>query len=91
MRALLREISRAAKQDLLLSEFARGLMQERTDNKFRDSDIQIKEKMLLNLTDLISLSELLGATPAVREALAHGEGKGKVANAYSNSRIVLVP
>ena len=42
LRALLREIMRAVRQDMNFPEFALGLMQERTETKFRDMDSQLK-------------------------------------------------
>ena len=42
LRPLLREIMRAVRQDMNFPEFALGLMQERTETKFRDMDSQLK-------------------------------------------------
>ena len=43
LRALLREIVRVARQDMNFTEFALGLMEDRSeDNKFRDIDVHLK-------------------------------------------------
>ncbi len=42
LRALLREIMRAVRQDFNFLEFSLGLMAERTEVKFRDMDPQFK-------------------------------------------------
>jgi integrator complex subunit 1 len=79
IRALFREICRVARQDINYTDFCLGLMQERTQRKFRDLDPVLKERMFIGVADLISLTILLCVTPGVREAasaLVRGDHKG---------------
>ncbi|KAK2190119.1 hypothetical protein NP493_86g01019 [Ridgeia piscesae] len=66
VRALMREIVKAAKHDFNFTEFALGLMEERD---FHSLEPPLKDRMFLSLTDLIALTELLSITPSVREAV----------------------
>ncbi|ELT96897.1 hypothetical protein CAPTEDRAFT_224526 [Capitella teleta] len=78
VRSLFREICRVARQDINFTEFCLGLMQERTEKKFKDLDPTLKERMFLGIADLISLTILLCVTPGVREAasaLVRGDHK----------------
>ena len=47
VRALLREIVRAVRHDMNFPEFALGLMQERTEEKFLQMESQFKVKNLM--------------------------------------------
>ncbi|CAH1273049.1 INTS1 [Branchiostoma lanceolatum] len=78
VRALLREIIRALRGDLNFAAFCRSLMQERSESQFMEMEGHLKERLLLQLTDLICLGCLLSVTAAVKEAasaLARGEKK----------------
>ncbi|XP_078691976.1 integrator complex subunit 1-like [Branchiostoma floridae x Branchiostoma belcheri] len=68
VRALLREIIRALRGDLNFAAFCRSLMQERSEPQFTDMEGHLKERLLLQLTDLICLGCLLSVTAAVKEA-----------------------
>ncbi|XP_048256851.1 integrator complex subunit 1-like [Haliotis rufescens] len=78
LRALLREIVRTLRHDMNFTAFCLGLMQERSEAKFTDLEAAFKERFVMSIADLITLSVLMGITPAVREAvasLARGEHK----------------
>ncbi|XP_078609542.1 integrator complex subunit 1-like isoform X2 [Branchiostoma floridae x Branchiostoma japonicum] len=78
VRALLREIIRALRGDLNFAAFCRSLMQERSESQFVEMEGHLKERLLLQLTDLICLGCLLSVTAAVKEAasaLSRGEKK----------------
>lgn len=66
LRALLREIVRVLKHDISLTSFCRGLMQERTDQLFRE--FEYKERMFIGIADLITLCVFLAISTTVREA-----------------------
>ncbi|XP_069125387.1 integrator complex subunit 1-like [Argopecten irradians] len=68
LRALLREISRSLKQDLKISSFCLNLMQERTDTKFVEMDSALRERYILSVADMVTVTILIGITPSVREA-----------------------
>ncbi|XP_019614901.1 PREDICTED: integrator complex subunit 1-like [Branchiostoma belcheri] len=68
VRALLREIIRALRGDLNFAAFCRSLMQERSEPQFTDMEGHLKERLLLQLTDLICLGCLLSVTATVKEA-----------------------
>ncbi|XP_029649485.1 integrator complex subunit 1 isoform X1 [Octopus sinensis] len=78
LRALFREIVRSLRHDLNFVAFCLGLMQKRTETKFLEMDQAFKERYVLAITDLITLTILVGITPSVREAfgnLARGDRK----------------
>lgn len=77
LRALLREIVRALRHDVNLQAFCLTLMQERPkDNLFRD--FEFKERLLVSITDLVTLAMYLGVSPSAREAFnAHSRGDKK--------------
>ncbi|GAB1607705.1 integrator complex subunit 1 [Argonauta hians] len=71
LRALFREIVRSLRHDLNFVAFCLGLMQKRTETKFLEMDQAFKERYVLAITDLITLTILVGITPSVREAFAN--------------------
>lgn len=78
LRALFREIVRSLRHDLNFVAFCLGLMQKRNESKLTEIDQAFKERYVLAITDLITLTILVGITPSVREAaanLARGERK----------------
>ncbi len=77
LRALLREIVRALRHEINLQAFCLTLMQERPkEHLFRD--FEFKERMFINITDLVTLAMYVGLSPSVREALvAHTRGDRK--------------
>ncbi|KAK7506750.1 hypothetical protein BaRGS_00002225 [Batillaria attramentaria] len=75
LRALLREIVRATRQDMNFAVFCLGLMQERQEPRFTEVEPMFKERYVMSVADLISLTMLLGITPAVRDATARSDHK----------------
>lgn len=78
LRALFREIVRTVRHDLNFSAFCCGLLQERKETMYKELDQQIRERLFLSLTDLISLAILLAISPSVRDAaIAYNRGDKK--------------
>ncbi len=69
LRALLREIMRAVRQDMNFPEFALGLMQERSEDKFRDMDPQLKVSVTLVFQPLTDVSEF---SSGISKTFLHG-------------------
>ncbi|XP_064607195.1 integrator complex subunit 1-like [Liolophura sinensis] len=93
LRALLREIVRSLRHDLTFSHFCLGMMQERTEAKFVDMEPPFKERYVNSIVDLITLSILLGVTPAVREAAtaqARGERRDLDALFHHRSQAAII-
>ncbi|ESO87352.1 hypothetical protein LOTGIDRAFT_107278 [Lottia gigantea] len=90
LRALFREIIRSLRHEFNFTLFCLGLMTERNEPKF--SDIEV-ERYVLSITDLITLSILLGVTPSVREAvaaIARGDNKDiEVIKSFKNQVSVI--
>ncbi|XP_023242494.1 integrator complex subunit 1-like [Centruroides sculpturatus] len=78
LRALFREIVRTVRHDLNFSAFCCGLLQERKELMYKELDQQLRERLFLSITDLISLAILLAISPAVRDAaIAYNRGDKK--------------
>lgn len=78
LRALFREIVRSLRHDINFVAFCLGLMQKRNESKYGELDQAFKERFVLAITDLITLTILVAITPSVREAsanLARGDKK----------------
>ncbi|XP_062914735.1 integrator complex subunit 1 isoform X2 [Mobula hypostoma] len=75
-RALLREIIKQTKHEINFPSFCLGLMQERKEQTYLD--MEFKERFVIQVTDLLTLSMMLGITAQVKEAgLAWDKGEKK--------------
>ena len=77
---LLREIVRALRHEINLVVFCHQLMTETTrakkDNVIKE--FEAKERLIVSITDIITLSMFIGISPAVREAVnAYHRGDDK--------------
>ncbi|XP_042197003.1 integrator complex subunit 1 [Callorhinchus milii] len=75
-RALLREIIKQTKHEINFPSFCLGLMQERKEQSYLE--MEFKERFVIQVTDLLTLSMMLGITAQVKEAgLAWDKGEKK--------------
>uniref|UniRef100_A0A8D0G6X8 Integrator complex subunit 1 n=1 Tax=Sphenodon punctatus TaxID=8508 RepID=A0A8D0G6X8_SPHPU len=75
-RALLREIIKQTKHEINFQAFCLGLMQERKESQY--SEMEFKERFVIHITDLLSVSMMLSITAQVKEAgLAWDKGEKK--------------
>ncbi|XP_067859035.1 integrator complex subunit 1 isoform X2 [Heptranchias perlo] len=75
-RALLREIIKQTKHEINFQSFCLGLMQERKEQTYLE--MEFKERFVIQVTDLLTLSMMLGITAQVKEAgLAWDKGEKK--------------
>ncbi|XP_049601742.1 integrator complex subunit 1 isoform X1 [Syngnathus scovelli] len=75
-RALLREIIKQTKHEINFQSFCFGLMQERKEATY--VDMEFKERFVIQVTDLLTVSMMLGITGQVKEAgLAWDKGEKK--------------
>uniref|UniRef100_A0A8D3C7C7 Integrator complex subunit 1 n=1 Tax=Scophthalmus maximus TaxID=52904 RepID=A0A8D3C7C7_SCOMX len=75
-RALLREIIKQTKHEINFQSFCFGLMQERKEATY--VDMEFKERFVIQVTDLLTVSMMLGITAQVKEAgLAWDKGEKK--------------
>ncbi|GCC27602.1 integrator complex subunit 1 [Chiloscyllium punctatum] len=75
-RALLREIIKQTKHEINFPSFCLGLMQERKEQTYLE--MEFKERFVIQVTDLLTLSMMLGITAQVKEAgLAWDKGEKK--------------
>ncbi|KAM8962294.1 integrator complex subunit 1 isoform 2-T2 [Pelodytes ibericus] len=75
-RALLREIIKQTKHEINFQAFCLGLMQERKEAPF--ADMELKERFVTHITDLLAVSMMLGITVQVKEAgVAWDKGEKK--------------
>ncbi|XP_051995791.1 integrator complex subunit 1 [Xyrauchen texanus] len=65
-RALLREIIKQTKHEINFQSFCLGLMQERKEASY--VDMEFKERFVIQVTDLLTVSMMLGITAQVKEA-----------------------
>ncbi|XP_062868566.1 integrator complex subunit 1 [Trichomycterus rosablanca] len=65
-RALLREIIKQTKHEINFQSFCLGLMQERKEASY--TDMEFKERFVIQVTDLLTVSMMLGITVQVKEA-----------------------
>ncbi|XP_064415075.1 integrator complex subunit 1 isoform X2 [Latimeria chalumnae] len=65
-RALLREIIKQTKHEINFQSFCLGLMQERKEPTY--ADMEFKERFVIQVTDLLAVSMMLGITAQVKEA-----------------------
>ncbi|XP_050391471.2 integrator complex subunit 1 [Patella vulgata] len=90
LRALFREIIRSLRHEFSFPAFCLSLMSERTEAKFSEIDM---ERYVMSITDLITLSILLGISPAIREAVsavARGDNKDlEILQTYKNQVAVI--
>ena len=77
LRALLREIVRALRHEINLQAFCAALMHDRSKEQMLSS-FEFKERVFINITDLVTLAMYVGLSPAVREVFnAHSRGEKK--------------
>ncbi|XP_058148461.1 integrator complex subunit 1 isoform X1 [Dasypus novemcinctus] len=85
-RALLREIIKQTKHEINFQAFCLGLMQERREPQHLD--MELKERFVIHVTDLLAVSMMLGITAQVKEAgIAWDKGEKKnleVLRAFQN-------
>ncbi|MGH0125925.1 UNVERIFIED_CONTAM: hypothetical protein FKN15_040150 [Acipenser sinensis] len=85
-RALLREIIKQTKHEINFQSFCLGLMQERKEPTY--VDLEFKERFVSQITDLLTVSMMLGITAQVKEAgIAWDKGEKKnleVLRAFQN-------
>uniref|UniRef100_A0A3Q2GA51 Integrator complex subunit 1 n=1 Tax=Cyprinodon variegatus TaxID=28743 RepID=A0A3Q2GA51_CYPVA len=75
-RALLREIIKQTKHEINFQAFCFGLMQERKEASY--VDMEFKERFVIQVTDLLTVSMMLGITAQVKEAgIAWDKGEKK--------------
>uniref|UniRef100_A0A3Q3RB44 Uncharacterized protein n=1 Tax=Monopterus albus TaxID=43700 RepID=A0A3Q3RB44_MONAL len=75
-RALLREIIKQTKHEINFQSFCFGLMQERKESSY--VDMEFKERFVIQVTDLLTVSMMLGITAQVKEAgIAWDKGEKK--------------
>uniref|UniRef100_A0AAV2KDQ3 Integrator complex subunit 1 n=1 Tax=Knipowitschia caucasica TaxID=637954 RepID=A0AAV2KDQ3_KNICA len=75
-RALLREIIKQTKHEINFQAFCFGLMQERKEATYLD--MEFKERFVIQVTDLLTVSMMLGITAQVKEAgIAWDKGEKK--------------
>lgn len=75
-RALLREIIKQTKHEINFQSFCFGLMQERKEAVY--VDMEFKERFVIQVTDLLTVSMMLGITAQVKEAgIAWDKGEKK--------------
>ncbi|KAK7174477.1 hypothetical protein R3I93_001635 [Phoxinus phoxinus] len=75
-RALLREIIKQTKHEINFQSFCLGLMQERKEATY--VDMEFKERFVIQVTDLLTVSMMLGITAQVKEAgIAWDKGENK--------------
>lgn len=75
-RALLREIIKQTKHEINFQSFCLGLMQERKEATY--VDMEFKERFVIQVTDLLTVSMMLGITAQVKEAgIAWDKGEKK--------------
>uniref|UniRef100_A0A3B3QNR6 Integrator complex subunit 1 n=1 Tax=Paramormyrops kingsleyae TaxID=1676925 RepID=A0A3B3QNR6_9TELE len=75
-RALLREIIKQTKHEINFQSFCLGLMQERKESSY--VDMEFKERFVIQVTDLLTVSMMLGITAQVKEAgIAWDKGEKK--------------
>lgn len=76
LRALFREINRSLRHELNFHSFCLGLMAERKDLQIANLEQPLKDRLMLQVADLITLTTFMAITPAVKEcatALYRGE------------------
>lgn len=72
LRAFLRElIIRNLRHDLDVNCFCRALMSDAPEHKSAFRDFDFKDRMYVNIVDLVCLSVFLAISPAVKEAASH--------------------
>uniref|UniRef100_A0A3B3ZVG2 Uncharacterized protein n=1 Tax=Periophthalmus magnuspinnatus TaxID=409849 RepID=A0A3B3ZVG2_9GOBI len=84
-RALLREIIKQTKHEINFQSFCFGLMQERKEASY--VDMEFKERFVIQVTDLLTVSMMLGITAQVKEAgiaWDKGEKKLEVLRSFQN-------
>uniref|UniRef100_A0A8C4SHK8 Integrator complex subunit 1 n=1 Tax=Erpetoichthys calabaricus TaxID=27687 RepID=A0A8C4SHK8_ERPCA len=75
-RALLREIIKQTKHEINFQSFCLGLMQERKEPSY--IDMEFKERFVIQITDLLTVSMMLGITAQVKESgIAWDKGEKK--------------
>lgn len=75
-RALLREIIKQTKHEINFQAFCLGLMQERKEPQYLD--MELKERFVVHVTDVLAVSMMLGITAQVKEAgIAWDKGEKK--------------
>ncbi|XP_045571005.1 integrator complex subunit 1 isoform X1 [Salmo salar] len=75
-RALLREIIKQTKHEINFQSFCLGLMQERKEATY--VEMEFKERFVIQVTDLLTCSMMLGITAQVKEAgVAWDKGEKK--------------
>ncbi|XP_057202445.1 integrator complex subunit 1 isoform X1 [Triplophysa rosa] len=75
-RALLREIIKQTKHEINFQSFCLGLMQERKEASY--VEMEFKERFVIQVTDLLTVSMMLGITAQVKEAgIAWDKGEKK--------------
>uniref|UniRef100_A0A3Q3GD68 Integrator complex subunit 1 n=1 Tax=Labrus bergylta TaxID=56723 RepID=A0A3Q3GD68_9LABR len=75
-RALLREIIKQTKHEINFQSFCFGLMQERKEATY--VDMEFKERFVIQVTDLLTVSMMLGITAQVKESgVAWDKGEKK--------------
>ncbi|XP_029692684.1 integrator complex subunit 1 isoform X1 [Takifugu rubripes] len=76
-RALLREIIKQTKHEINFQSFCFGLMQERKETSY--VEMEFKERFVIQVTDLLTVSMMLGITAQVKEAgIAWDKGEKKI-------------
>uniref|UniRef100_A0A3B3B352 Integrator complex subunit 1 n=1 Tax=Oryzias melastigma TaxID=30732 RepID=A0A3B3B352_ORYME len=84
-RALLREIIKQTKHEINFQSFCFGLMQERKEPSY--VEMEFKERFVIQVTDLLTVSMMLGITAQVKEAgiaWDKGEKKLEVLRSFQN-------
>ncbi|XP_022672380.1 integrator complex subunit 1-like isoform X2 [Varroa destructor] len=81
LRALFREIIRSLRHELNFHSFCAGLMVERKEPHVTGLEQPLKERLLMQVADLITLATFMAVTPAVKEcatALYRNEKKDMI-------------
>ncbi|KAJ6656005.1 hypothetical protein lerEdw1_004590 [Lerista edwardsae] len=85
-RALLREIIKQTKHEINFQAFCLGLMQERKESQY--VEMELKDRFVIHITDLLAVSMMLSITAQVKEAgIACDKGEKKnleVLRAFQN-------
>ncbi|XP_077172247.1 integrator complex subunit 1 [Paroedura picta] len=85
-RALLREIIKQTKHEINFQAFCLGLMQERKEAQYLE--MELKDRFVIHITDLLAVSMMLSITAQVKEAgIAWDKGEKKnleVLRAFQN-------
>lgn len=91
LRAFLRElVIRNLRHDLDINSFCRALMSDAPEHKAAFRDFEFKDRMYVNIVDLVCLSVFLAISPSVKEAASHiAKGDKKDIGVYQNFQMTI--